>query len=327
MEVKMIYVTMVISLMITILIEPVIIPLMRRLKYGQAIRIEGPQHHRKKAGTPTMGGVVFVIATVTTVLIYYTFYNDYYFDYSFMRYVLLFLPFISFSVIGFIDDYLIVVKKNNLGLSPKIKLMMEILVAAVFFMLYLELDYSTAITLFGQTFDFAWFYGVVIFFMIVGSANAVNLTDGLDGLAGGLVAIAVATFTYVAFFEQQFDLMIVSSALLGSILGFLIFNMYPAKIIMGDTGSLALGAFLATIAILLKYELLLILVGGVFIIETLSVILQVLYFKKTRGKRLFKMSPIHHHFELSGLNESQVVLLFYTVGFILSFISLYLIVF
>jgi phospho-N-acetylmuramoyl-pentapeptide-transferase len=315
---------MVVSLVLTIVIVPILIPIMKRLKYGQSIRVEGPQNHRKKSGTPTMGGIVFVLATILTLFVFYLFYYDGSFDYQIDKYLLLLFPFVSFSFIGFLDDYLIVVKKNNHGLSAKTKLLMEIIIAAFFFNLYLRAGYDTSITLFHTRLNLKWFYGVVIFLMLIGSANAVNLTDGLDGLAGGLSGIAVATFTYIAFISEQYDLMIIGGALLGSILGFLIFNLYPARIFMGDTGSLSLGALIASMAILLKQEWLLILVGGVFVIETLSVILQVTYFKKTKGKRLFKMSPLHHHFELSGMSETRVVLMFYIVGFIFSFLSIML---
>lgn len=323
MKTQIIFFSLTVSLVLTMVIVPVIIPIMKYLKYGQSIREEGPQSHSKKSGTPTMGGIVFVLASVLTLVVYYLFYADS-LDANWNVFTLLFFPFIAFSIIGFIDDYLIVVKKNNQGLRPLVKIILEIIVAAIFFRIYLNLGYDTTLTLFKYTVDLKWFYGVLIFFMLIGTANGVNLSDGLDGLAGGLSGIAIATFTFFAFKQGNVELMLSGGAVLGAILGFLIFNLYPAKIFMGDTGSLALGAFLASMAILLKNEWMLILVGGVFVIETLSVILQVTYFKRTKGKRLFKMTPIHHHFELSGLSETRVVLLFYLFGFLFSFMAIIL---
>lgn len=319
----MIFFSITVSLILTMVIIPLIIPIMRHLKYGQAIREEGPGRHKAKSGTPTMGGVVFVIATLLTLLVYLLFYAPN-FDFNGQTFFLILFPFVTFSIIGFIDDYLIVVKKNNLGLRPLYKIMMELAISAIFFKTYLDLGFDTTLPLFGWVLDLKWFYGVLIFFMLIGTANAVNLTDGLDGLAGGLTGIAIATFTYFAFRQESSEVMLIGGAVLGAILGFLIFNLYPAKIFMGDTGSLALGALLASLAIILKNEWMLILIGGVFVIETLSVILQVAYFKKTHGKRIFKMTPIHHHFELSGLSETRVVLLFYVFGFIFSFVAILL---
>lgn len=318
---QIIFFSITVSLALTMVMVPAIIPLMKYLKYGQSIRAEGPQAHHRKSGTPTMGGTVFLLATLLTLAIYYLFYAR---DSSFNGSVffLLLFPFISFGIIGFIDDYLIVVKKNNNGLRPLVKIILELIVAAIFFRIYLNLGYDTTLPFFGRLIDLKWFYGVLIFFMLIGTANGVNLSDGLDGLAGGLSGIAIATFTYFAFKQQQIEAMLAGGAVLGAILGFLIFNLYPAKIFMGDTGSLSLGAFLASLAIITKNEWMLVLVGGVFVIETLSVILQVAYFKKTKGKRLFRMTPIHHHFELMGLNETRVVLLFYFFGFLFSFAAI-----
>lgn len=310
-----------VSLILTMIMIPILIPIMKYLKYGQSIREEGPTSHYRKSGTPTMGGLVFVFSSVLTLAFYYLFYADT-LDANWNVLTLLFFPFIAFSIIGFIDDYLIVVKKNNQGLQPLIKIILELIIAALFFRMYLKLGFNTTLSLFRFTVDFKWFYGVLIFFMLIGTANGVNLSDGLDGLAGGLAAIAIATFTFFAFKARHVEVMLAGGAVFGSILGFLIFNLYPAKIFMGDTGSLALGAFLAAMAILLKREWMLILVGGVFVIETLSVILQVTYFKRTKGKRLFRMTPIHHHFELIGISETRVVLLFYIVGIIFSFLAI-----
>ncbi len=323
MVLKIIYFGMFVSLVLTIIVIPIIIPFMRRLKYGQSIRIEGPAAHQSKAGTPTMGGIVFSVISFITIFLFYRFYNRDLIDFNLKIWTLIFVTLFGYALIGFIDDYLIIVKKNNNGLAPKVKFLMQIIIAGIFFYLYLAQGYSTKIWL---TDDFSielkWFYGILTFFILVGGTNAVNLTDGLDGLAAGLTSFTISTFTFIAYLNEQYDVMLFGAAILGTILGFLIFNSHPAKIFMGDTGSLTLGAAISLMAILTKKELLLILVGGVFVIETLSDIIQVLYFKKTKGKRLFKMAPLHHHFELSGLRESSVVLLFYIFGLIFSLIGI-----
>jgi len=323
MVLKIIYFGMFVALILTIIIIPLIIPYMRRLKFGQSIRKDGPATHHIKSGTPTMGGIVFSVVTFITIVLFYGLYNRGLIEFNMKTWILIFVPLFGYALIGFVDDYLIVVRKNNNGLTPRIKFLLQILIAAIFFYLYLVQGYSTEIYL-TKTFsvDFKWFYGILTFFMLVGGTNGVNLSDGLDGLAAGLSSFAISTFTFIAFRTGQYDLMLFGAAILGTVLGFLIFNSHPAKIFMGDTGSLTLGAAIATMAILTKYELLLILVGGVFVIEALSDILQVAYFKKTKGKRLFKMAPIHHHFELCGYKESTVVLLFYIFGLIFSLISI-----
>ncbi len=323
MVLKIIYFGMLVSFIISIILIPIIIPYMKRIKFGQIIRKEGPQSHLAKGGTPTMGGVTFSIVTLFTVILFFQFYNHDLIDINIKTWILLFIPLFGFSIIGFIDDYLIVVKKNNEGLRPFYKFLLQILIAVVFFAIYLIQGFSTEV-IFTNNFslDFKWFYGILIFFMLVGGTNAVNLTDGLDGLAAGLCTFALSTFTFVAFITKQYDVVLFGSAILGTVLGFLIFNSHPAKIFMGDAGSLALGAAIASMAIITKHELLLIIVGGVFVIETMSVILQVFYFKRTKGKRLFKMAPLHHHFELSGLRESTVVLLFYSFGLFFSLLSI-----
>jgi|SRR5690554_781394 len=327
MVLKIIYFGMSVSLVLSIIIIPLIIPYMKRLKIGQSIRIEGPKTHQSKTGTPTMGGIVFSVVTFITVFLFYSFYNRGLINFNINIWVLIFVPLFGYALIGFIDDYLIVVRKNNNGLKARTKFFLQIFIAGLFFYLYLVQGYSTAIHITKNfIIDFKWFYGIITFFMLVGGANAVNLTDGLDGLAAGLSSFSIATFTFIAYINGQYDLMLFGAAILGTILGFLIFNSHPAKIFMGDTGSLTLGAAISVMAILTKWELLLILVGGVFVLETLSDILQVFYFKKTKGKRLFKMAPLHHHFELSGFKESTVVLIFYFMGFVFSLIGIVIVI-
>ncbi|NLG81191.1 MAG: phospho-N-acetylmuramoyl-pentapeptide-transferase [Bacilli bacterium] len=325
---KIIFFGMFIALVLSSIIIPIIIPIMHRLKYGQAIRVEGPQSHYAKAGTPTMGGIVFSIVTFIVVCIFFLIFKETLVEFNLNNWILIFVPVFGYALIGFIDDYLIIVRKTNNGLSIKQKLILQILIAGIFFYIYSRLGYSTRIYLTGNfSFDLKWFYGILCFLILVGSTNAVNFTDGLDGLAGGVCSFAVATFTFIAYQNEQYDLVLFGSALLGVLLGFLIYNVHPAKIFMGDTGSLTLGACLSIMAILTKRELFLILVGGVFVIEALSVILQIIYFKRTNGKRLFKMAPLHHHLELLGYRESTIVLMFYLAGLFFSAISILIVLF
>lgn len=325
---KIIFFGMFLAFVLSGIFIPIIIPIMHRLKYGQAIRVEGPESHYVKAGTPTMGGIVFSIGTFIVICLFFLIYQETLIEFNLKNWILIFVPVFGYALIGFIDDYLIIIRKTNNGLLIKQKLILQILIAGIFFYLYLKLGYSTRIYLTKNiSFDFKWFYGILCFLILVGTTNAVNFTDGLDGLAGGVSSFAVATFTFIAYRNEQYDLVLFGSALLGVLLGFLIYNVHPAKIFMGDAGSLTLGASLSVLAILTKKELLLILVGGVFVIEALSVILQITYFKRTKGKRLFKMAPLHHHFELLGYRESTVVLIFYLAGLFFSIISILIVLF
>ena len=260
------------------IIGPFFIPFLHRLKFGQAIREEGPQSHRKKSGTPTMGGIIFITSIVVILLVAVLFTK-----YTGMtnELMMLLLTLVGFGLIGFIDDFIIVVRKNNEGLKPKQKLLAQLVLAAVFFYLFLKSGYSTELSFFNLfSVNLHWLYGLFILFWMVGFSNAVNLTDGLDGLCGG---VSVITF--------------------------------------GDTGSLALGAAIAAVSILLKQELLLVIIGLVYVIETLSVIIQVAYYKRTK-KRLFKMAPIHHHFELCGWSEWKVVIFLWSVTLVCAAIGL-----
>lgn len=321
MELRILFFGILGTFIITTFIEPFFIPFLRWLKFGQTIRDEGPESHHQKAGTPTMGGSVFVLGAMVTFFIGLNAMKDY-FDYSLYDILILILPFLIFAIIGFVDDLMIVINKSNKGLSGRVRLLLQLLVSCYFFYLYIELDLSTNIHIFGADIDLVWLYGFLIFFVLVGSANGVNLTDGLDGLAAGTSAFALGAFTFIAIYQQQFLVAFFTACVIGGILGFLLFNTNPAKVFMGDTGSLALGACLGTVAILTKHELLLILIGGIFVVETLSVILQVWYFKRTGGKRIFKMTPIHHHFELSGMKESSIVLMFWIIGFMLAIVGM-----
>lgn len=277
------------------------IPLLRKVKLGQAIREEGPKAHYSKAGTPTMGGLVIILATTISFLYLKgeagidNFYA-----------LLLLMPLILYGALGFMDDWLIVKKKSNKGISSKGKLFFQIIWAGIYFYVFLRKGFSSVVNIFGWNVDLKWGYGILILLMLVSASNAVNLSDGLDGLAGGLVIIALGVVILLSYFRKEEAVLIFSLSLLGAVLAFLCFNFKPAKIIMGDTGSLALGASLANLFSLLKMEVLLILVGLAFVLEALSVILQVTYFKLTKGKRIFLMAPIHHHFELKGYSEVEI---------------------
>ena len=309
------------SFLVTILMLPRLIKYLHYLKFGQAIREEGPQSHMHKKGTPTMGGISFIVATVVALII------AMFIDSSNIKYYFLFIyTTISFSIIGYIDDMLIVVKKKNDGLAPRKKLMLQILFSIIFYVLvkfiYEDINYIYIPGLEYQL-NISYLYMVFVVFWQTGFSNAVNLTDGLDGLATSVTIITTSTFALLAYKENNFPIFVFCLVLVGALIGFLLFNKNPAKIFMGDTGSLALGGILAAISIILHKEIAFIFIGLVYILETLSVIIQVAYFKKT-GKRIFKMSPLHHHFELSGYGEVKTVYLFVIIALISSGVGYFL---
>ena len=312
---------LVVSFLITVLMLPRLIKYLHYLKFGQAIREEGPQSHMHKKGTPTMGGISFIVATVVALII------AMFIDSSNIKYYYLFIyTTISFSVIGYIDDMLIVVKKKNDGLAPRKKLMLQILFSIIFYVLvkfiYEDINYIY-IPGFEYQLNIFYLYMIFIVFWQTGFSNAVNLTDGLDGLATSVTIITTSTFALLAYKENNFPILVFCLVLVGALIGFFLFNKNPAKIFMGDTGSLALGGILAAISIILHKEIAFIFIGLVYILETLSVIIQVAYFKKT-GKRIFKMSPLHHHFELSGYGEVKTVYLFVVIALISSAVGYFI---
>ncbi|GAB2542965.1 phospho-N-acetylmuramoyl-pentapeptide-transferase [Gracilibacillus alcaliphilus] len=318
--------TVAIAFLITVLLSPIIIPFLKRLKFGQSIREEGPQSHQKKSGTPTMGGVMIILSITITSLIVVFRANGGHFDYEVF---LLLLVLIGFGLLGFLDDFIKVVLKRNLGLTSKQKLLGQIVIAIIFYIVLLQQDFATTLLIPGTSFSFdlGWFYPVFIIVMLVGASNAVNLTDGLDGLLAGTAAVAFGAFAILAWYgTPNTTVTLFSLTVVGALLGFLVFNAHPAKVFMGDTGSLALGGAIAAIAILLKLEILLVIIGGVFVIETLSVIIQVISFK-TRGKRVFLMSPLHHHYELKGWSEWRVVTTFWAVAVLFALLGIYIEVF
>ena len=303
---------------LTVLMLPRLIKYLHVLKFGQAIREEGPQSHMHKKGTPTMGGISFIIAIVISLIV------AMFLDSSNIQYYILFIyTTISFSIIGYIDDMLIVVKKKNDGLAPRKKLMLQILFSVIFYILvtfiYKDVNYIH-IPVFDYNLNISYFYIIFLVFWQTGFSNAVNLTDGLDGLATSVTIITTSTFALLAYKENNFPVLVFCLTIVGALAGFLLFNRNPAKIFMGDTGSLALGGILAAISVILHKEVAFLFIGLVYILETLSVIIQVAYFKKT-GKRIFKMSPLHHHFELSGYGEVKTVYIFVIIAVISSAIG------
>lgn len=307
-----------VAFFLTVLMLPRLIKYLHELKFGQAIREEGPQSHKHKKGTPTMGGISFIIAIVISLIV------ATFLDNSNIQYYILFIyTTISFSIIGYIDDMLIVVKKKNDGLAPRKKLMLQILFSVIFYILvtfiYKDVNYIH-IPVFDYNLNISYFYIIFLVFWQTGFSNAVNLTDGLDGLATSVTIITTSTFALLAYKENNFPVLVFCLTIVGALVGFLLFNRNPAKIFMGDTGSLALGGILAAISVILHKEVAFLFIGLVYILETLSVIIQVAYFKKT-GKRIFKMSPLHHHFELSGYGEVKTVYIFVVIAVISSAIG------
>ncbi|UAT31732.1 phospho-N-acetylmuramoyl-pentapeptide-transferase [Bacillus badius] len=315
-----VFLTMFMAFFITVMIAPMFIPFLRRLKFGQSIREEGPESHQKKSGTPTMGGIVFLLAIIITTLFMTQIYAD-----IGTETLLLLLVMVGFGLLGFLDDFIKVVMKRNLGLTSKQKLAGQIVISVLFYIIYAKNNLSTELTipLTDLSFDIGILYAAFVLFWLVGFSNAVNLTDGLDGLVSGTSAIAFGAFAVLAWNQGLDETAIFSFAVVGAVLGFLVFNANPAKVFMGDTGSLALGGAIAAISILTKFEFLLLVIGAVFVAETLSVIIQVISFKTT-GKRVFRMSPLHHHFELGGWSEWRVVVTFWTVGVLCAMIGIYI---
>ncbi|CAD2078209.1 phospho-N-acetylmuramoyl-pentapeptide-transferase [Jeotgalicoccus coquinae] len=305
------YIFLAAALVLTAILIPILIPLLKRMKFGQTIREEGPESHLIKTGTPTMGGLSFISVTIILSVIGLLFVDDIY------KLLVLIIVTVGFGLIGFIDDYIIVVKKDNAGLSSKQKFLAQIAVAVIIFIIMTNwipsIEAGIQIPGTGLFIPLGIFFVVWIVFWLVGFSNAVNLTDGLDGLSTGTSIIAFGAFLVISLVTGETEVALFLFILIGSLIGFLIYNKYPAKLFMGDTGSLALGGIIATVSILLNSSLLLLVIGIVFVIETASVMMQVASYKTT-GKRIFKMTPIHHHFELSGWNEWKIVIVFWSAG-------------
>ncbi len=304
-----------VSFALSVIMGPVVIPVLRRLKMGQTEREEGVQSHLMKAGTPTMGGVIIIAAITITSLFYIK-------DYP--KIIPVLFVTVGFGLVGFLDDYLKVVLKRSDGLMPAQKMAFQLVITAVFAYYIVNVaDISLELLLpfsGGKYLDLGWFAVPLLFVAVIGTVNGVNFTDGLDGLASS-VTVLVATFFSVVAIGTNSGIEPITCAVAGALLGFLLFNVYPASVFMGDTGSLALGGFVASTAYMLQMPLFIILVGAIYLIEVLSVMIQVTYFKKTGGKRIFKMAPIHHHFELCGWSETRVVAVFSIITAILCLIA------
>ena len=315
-----ILITILVAFVITAILGPVFIPVLRRIKAGQSIREDGPKAHQTKAGTPTMGGLMIILAVVITCI-----------SMTIRQGVgsemgILLVSFVLCGLIGFCDDFIKVVKKRNLGLTALQKLIFQIVIAVILAV------YQSKVSSFGTSIyvpvvkeyiDLGWFYIPFVAFVLVAMVNAVNLTDGLDGLAGGCTAITALFLAITGAGIGYTSSSIFSAAIAGACFGFLLFNRYPAKVFMGDTGSLALGGALAAAAVMMNIELILPVAGGIFVAEVVSDIIQVVSFK-TRGKRIFRMAPLHHHFELGGWKETKVVIVFWTITLLLCILSTFL---
>jgi phospho-N-acetylmuramoyl-pentapeptide-transferase len=305
----------IVSFVISVILCPIIIPFLKRLKFGQNIREEGPKEHLKKSGTPTMGGLIILSSVVITSFI---FVKDY------PRIIPIIFMTLGFGLIGFFDDYIKVVMKRSMGLRAWQKMLGQIVVTGIF--AYYIVNYSDVGTKMlipfsnGLYMDVGNLFVPLLFIVIIGTVNGANFTDGLDGLASGVTIMVAVFFTVIAIVTKS-GIEPVTCAVVGSLLGFSLFNVYPARVFMGDTGSLALGGFVAATAYMLNMPLFILIVGFIYFVEVLSVIIQVAYFKATGGKRIFKMAPIHHHFELCGWSETRVVAVFTAVTAILCLLA------
>ncbi len=308
------------ALLISLIVGPYIIKKLHEAKYGQEIREEGPSWHKAKSGTPTMGGFIFFIGLVPSVLLVLLLSKEFN-----LTFLLVFLTACLFGLIGYTDDYIKVIKKRNLGLSAKAKFASQLIVSAAFSLLLYYVK-GGEVFLFAGTYDFSYFIIPFNIFVMLAISNAVNLTDGVDALAGSTSFLAIGFFAFAALIKGENALFALLIASMGGILGFLFYNRHPAKVFMGDTGSLFLGGLIGVAALSLKVQFLLILVGLVFFIETLSVIMQVTYFKITKGKRIFLMTPIHHHFEKKGWSEVKIVVVASLITAVMGVISAFLIV-
>ena len=309
----------IIAFAVSAILCPIVIPFLHKLKFGQQVREDGPQAHLKKQGTPTMGGLVFLTAVVITSLLYIR-------DYP--RIIPVLFMTVGFGVIGFLDDYIKIVMKRSEGLNPVQKLIGQFIITGIFvYYLVCSDEVGTSMLVpftggfeHGIYLDLGFLFIPFVFFVVLGTDNGVNFTDGLDGLCTS-VTILVATFLTIISIGENSGISPITGAVVGSLLGFLLFNVYPAKVFMGDTGSLALGGFVASSAFMMQIPLFIPIIGLIYLVEVLSVILQVSYFKATHGKRIFRMAPIHHHFELGGWSETRVVAVFSIVTALLCLVA------
>ena len=308
-----------VSFIISVLFGLAMIPLLRKLNVKQRVSVFLSKLHNKKNGVPTMGGIIFIIPTIVSVILLILFNKI---EFSNNLFLVLFV-FVSYALLGFLDDYLIIKRRNNKGLTEFQKLFGQIVIAVIFFIIFMNSGREPVLDIhsLGVKIDMGWFYGLFLLFILVASSNAVNLTDGLDGLSGGLSVIAFLAFGIISlgstWISGSEEIGIFCFILVGALLGFLVYNAHPAKVIMGDTGSLSLGATLAAVSIITNHEISLIVVAGVFVIETLTVLIQ-MFSVRVFKKRVFLMSPLHHHFEKLGWRETDIVRLFYVFGMLFS---------
>ena len=310
-----VFIPFAISFFITILLGPKVIPFLHKLKFGQTVRDEGPESHKAKTGTPTMGGLIFLTGVLVASLVYVG---------RFPATLPVMLLTFGFGIVGFLDDYIKVVKKRSMGLRAWQKMGLQLLITTLFALyitkvlglsLAMKIPFAQGIYL-----DLGWFNIPLIYLVVIGTDTGSNFTDGVDGLASSVTAV-MAVFFAVASIALSGGVTPVSMAFIGGLLGFLVFNAHPAKVFMGDTGALALGGFVAAVAYIMQLQLFLVIIGIIYVVEVLSVIIQVSYFKLTHGKRIFRMSPIHHHFELGGWSETKVVAVFTIVTALACFIA------
>ncbi|MDD3776933.1 MAG: phospho-N-acetylmuramoyl-pentapeptide-transferase [Actinomycetota bacterium] len=327
-----IFLSIIIGGLISLIATPIFIKFQKTKQIGEKIRIDGPKTHSTKVGTPTMGGLVFILSsliafTVVSLIKYFR-----YQEFS-REGIFVFTVFLMCSLVGFIDDYISLKKKRSLGLRGWVKIFLLIVICIYFIVIgiwVLKLDTTISLPLTSLVWDMGYWYYLLVVVIIISATNAVNLTDGLDGLAAGTSSIVLGMFMFIAFLEwtifdigYSVDIAVICGGTIAACIGFLWWNTAPAEIFMGDTGSFGLGGLIAAVAIILKQELLLVIIGGIFVIETLSVIIQVLWFKMFK-KRVFKMAPIHHHFELMGWPEIKVIIRFWIVGGLLAGLGFFL---
>lgn len=306
----------------TILLK-IALPLFRRLKFGQMVRTEGPSMHLGKGGTPTLGGILIIISTILINLVLNLLNpNGSYF--TSIESLLLIIPFVGYGIIGLIDDLLIILKKKNEGLKPKMKFLLEIIMAGLYYFILLGFQFRNQLNFFGIKVPLGFGYGVFLLIMFSGMTNATNFTDGVDGLLSLTSLTSFIAIGIIAYLKDNNAVAIMCIAICLSLIAFLVFNLPKAQIFMGDTGSLALGALMCSMCVLLKCELLIVIIGLVYVIELCSVMLQVWFFKRTKGQRLIKMAPLHHHFEYRGYTEGEIDLLFFGISLIFAILGIYL---
>lgn len=303
----------------------VIIPYLKRVKFGQFIRAEGPRNHYEKEGTPTMGGIIilfsYLIAFISFLLIFnhHNLFNEKFFDI-----ILILIPTLGFSIIGFIDDLIIIIKKKNEGLSPILKIILQLGLSLIYYLIYIYFTSDSSINFFGNSFDLKMFFGPFLVLIFLSCTNSSNLTDGLDGLLTFTTLPIVVGFIIIGYLEGNEVIVVSSIAFLLALISFLFFNLPKANLFMGDVGSFLIGAYVGSVAIILKLEILLLIICFVYIVEALSVILQVWYFKKTKGKRLFRMAPFHHHLESKGWSEFKISIVYFFISLFFTLVGIIL---